>query len=121
MSAVSSLLSGNLPMVVLAVAAGAGATAVALGVLALLSRRRCPVCDERFPAFRLPLDRRMAIWGGSVCRRCGAECDRGGNLISAVRKCPRCLYPLNERRVCPECGTFQRGIGSVTTPPDGGL
>lgn len=44
-------------------------------------RMRCPRCHMVGPLFRIPKNRRQALWGGYTCR-CGCEIDKWGREVS---------------------------------------
>jgi hypothetical protein len=45
-------------------------------------RPTCANCGEELPAFRLPANRKQALFGGWTCPNCHRELDRRGRTIA---------------------------------------
>jgi hypothetical protein len=41
----------------------------------------CPGCGTPLPSYRIPANKRQALWGGWTCAKCGTEMDRHGRVI----------------------------------------
>jgi len=47
-----------------------------------LTRVTCPVCQTKQPIIRMPSSAEQAMWGGTICPKCGTKLDKYGNIIS---------------------------------------
>jgi hypothetical protein len=49
-----------------------------------LRRTICPKCGHRLPMIRRPENERQRYYGGWTCKKCRAEIDKDGKLLTAL-------------------------------------
>lgn len=90
------LMSGSWPILFAGASAGLLVATVVVAIAAppliigLLARTgypigravSCPTCGNEMPFFRMPANRRMALFGGYKCTRCGTETDARGRFTA---------------------------------------